>query len=71
MVGLYTYNAISPLLAIRIESKERAVCDVPDTDDAALVVLRAAVGARRGVMRRRDERVMTGGESSDLEIFCC
>lgn len=29
-----------------------------DTEDAALIVLRAAVGVRRGVMRRREERVM-------------
>jgi hypothetical protein len=28
-------------------------------DDTARDVLRAAFGARRGVMRRRDERVMT------------
>jgi hypothetical protein len=30
----------------------------PVTDDAALVALRVTVGARRGVMRRRDERVI-------------
>jgi hypothetical protein len=37
------------------------LCGVVETEYAALVVLRAAVGARRGVMRRRDERVMAGG----------
>jgi hypothetical protein len=29
-----------------------------DTDEAARVVLRVAVGATRGAMRRRDERGM-------------
>jgi hypothetical protein len=35
------------------------VFDVLVVDDTARDVLRAAFGARRGVMRRRDERVMT------------
>lgn len=59
-----TYSAISPRLAIRIESKVLLPCDVPATEDAALTVLRAAVGVRRGVMRRRDERVMAEDVSS-------
>lgn len=52
-----TYKAISPLFAIKIESREFCA-RVPDTDDAARLVLRAAAGVKRGVMRRSDERVM-------------
>jgi hypothetical protein len=40
-------------------------------DDTARVVLRAAVGVKRGVMRRRDERVMTveGRLSAATSVF--
>jgi hypothetical protein len=43
---------------MRIESKD-FVFGVLVADDTARVVLRAAVGVKRGVMRRRDESVMT------------
>lgn len=42
---------------MRIESNDLVVRDVLAVD-AARVVLRAAVGVKRGVMRRRDKRVM-------------
>lgn len=64
----HTYSAISPRFAIKIESRVLLPCDVPATEDAALVVLRAAVGATRGVMRRRDESVMADDVSS--EVVC-
>jgi hypothetical protein len=47
---------------MRIESNGLVVFDVLVADDTARDVLRAAFGVRRGVMRRRDERVMTVGE---------
>lgn len=42
-----------------MESNDLVVVDVLAADDIARDVLRAAVGVKRGVMRRRDERVMT------------
>jgi hypothetical protein len=62
----HTYSAISPRLAIRIESRVLLPCDVPATEDAALVFMRAAVGTTRGVMRRRDESVMADDMSSQV-----
>lgn len=44
---------------MRIESNGLVVFDVLAADDIARDALRVAVGVKRGVMRRRDERVMT------------
>lgn len=45
------------------------VFDVLVADDIARDVLRAAVGVKRGVMRRRDERVMTV-EEQPFQLSC-
>lgn len=53
-----TYKAISPLFAIKIESRDFGALAAVD---AALLDLRAATGTTRGEeMRRSDERVMVG-----------
>lgn len=62
MIQCPTYKAISPRLAIRIESNDLIVFGVLVVDDTARDVPRVAVGVKRGTMRRRDERVMTMGE---------
>ena len=56
-------------MAIRIESNDLGVFDVLVADDIARDVLRAVVGVKRGVMRRRDERVMTATTYTAVVIW--